>query len=301
MGRFTQIRDRLPSLYRPQAGDLGLAVQFLQGVSDRLDNLNAIASEVLQSHWFAYADRALHDPHFNRSRQLQGLAQPRVTDLIDLRDPAGVAVNLRDGTDLVSAHLRSEFSPEAGTAVDAHDDRKPVSSELQRIIVDEVNRILTEGPLFDAARFVGVALADETQELLDSDPQGSELVRLNGLLLQDAFPQQIAASVLDAPFIHDLGRLASLLSLSPWQEPPPFRETVEAYRLRVRRIVALYRNGLATVGALRAIIEAQLPTDLSAGPRLRDRPFWLEEFAPLVRNARPIPARGQPTDMVGPL
>ncbi len=112
-----------------------------------------------------------------------------------------------------------------------------------------------------------------------------------------------APEIATFPYLEDLGHLAALLSLTPWQEPPTLREFVETYRQRVRRTVALYRNGLGTVDALRRMIEAQLPIEQSPELPLeeRDRPFWLEEFAPLVTRFQPVTSRGVPTDKVGPL
>ncbi len=75
------------------------------------------------------------------------------------------------------------------------------------------------------------------------------------------------------PHVHDLARLAALLPLPPWQEllprsdgKPAQRETAEAYRRRIRRIVALYQNGLGTTDALRSIVEAQLSVDSRPTP-----------------------------------
>ena len=59
-------------------------------------------------------------------------------------------------------------------------------------------------------------------------------------------------------------------------------ETVETYRQRIARIVALYTNGLGTIEALRRMTEAQLPVDIDAAPEQRDRPFDVEELAPLL-------------------
>jgi hypothetical protein len=110
------------------------------------------------------------------------------------------------------------------------------------------------------------------------------------------------------PYIDDLGRLASLLSLPPWQEPvvqeggtPSAPETVETYRQRIARIVALYAHGLGTVEALRRMTEAQLPVDVDADPERRDRPFGVEELAPVTTGTVPVALPGQPTDRVGPL
>jgi hypothetical protein len=103
------------------------------------------------------------------------------------------------------------------------------------------------------------------------------------------------------PYVHDLARLAALLALPPWLEPPLLRETVEEYRKRIVRIVALYRDGLGTPVALRRMIEAQLPPESEGQPEERDRAFFVEEFAPLVKRSRQITTPGEPLDMVGPL
>jgi hypothetical protein len=105
---------------------------------------------------------------------------------------------------------------------------------------------------------------------------------------------------LEYPWIRDLARVAALLPLPPWEEPPAQRELVEAYRLRIRRIVELHRAGLATLGALRRRVEAELPVDLAAPPERRDRSFLLEEFAP-VQASLQAPTRGPLEEVVGPL
>ncbi len=118
-------------------------------------------------------------------------------------------------------------------------------------------------------------------------------------------------SLLTFPHIHDLAWLASLLALPPWQNPPELREMVEAYRTRIARTVALYQNGLGTLEALRDMIETQLPPALpmvgeaetpeerSIRLETEDRAFFLEPFAPLVRQAITMP--GAPVDRVGAL
>ncbi len=187
MAKYEQMRDRLPSLYRPQPGDDGLMARFLQTVGRLLEQVDLEAAAVLQAHWFEYADLALYDGFFQRRRQLQGDPPPPPGD------PALVAF----------------------------------------------------------------------------------------------------------PYLDDLAYLSALVGLSPWQEPNP--ETVEAFRLRVRRTLALYRDGLGTIEALRRMVELQLPVDLGAAPARRDRPFWLEEGVPGAPTLAPAIPRGLPTDTVGPL
>lgn len=114
-------------------------------------------------------------------------------------------------------------------------------------------------------------------------------------------PPPDPAKIVDHAFVHDLARLAALLPLPPWREPPALRETAENYRLRIARHVRLYREGLGTLGALRRMIEAQLPPDLELPPAEQDRPFELEEYAPIVHRSLAVTARGEPEDLVGPL
>jgi hypothetical protein len=104
------------------------------------------------------------------------------------------------------------------------------------------------------------------------------------------------------PYVQDLARLGMLLPVAPWEDPPALRESVEEYRLRIRRMVEVYSRGLGTLDALRAMVEAQLPANRAASSAEQaDRPFWLEEFAPLGTSALHAPTRGEPDSLVGPL
>lgn len=104
------------------------------------------------------------------------------------------------------------------------------------------------------------------------------------------------------PYLDDLPRLASLLGLAPWSEPLDARETVEDFRRRVTRMVALWKSGLGTRAALRGVTEATLPVmDRSAPDGLRERGFTVEEQSSgIVRVQQALP-RGAPAGLVGPL
>jgi hypothetical protein len=65
--------------------------------------------------------------------------------------------------------------------------------DLQQAIADDLNQIVQSGPVFDAARFAGVTLRPETRQLQEQDPRGTERVRLNVMLLLDAYPTYLSA------------------------------------------------------------------------------------------------------------
>lgn len=208
MPAYANIRERLPSLYRPEAGDLSLLSLLLRAVGDVLDDAQADSVQVMQAHWWSQADGALYSDWVRRERELAGLPPLQLVR----RDPATG---------------RRAVDPAAVESIEQH------------------------------------------------------------------------------PYIHDLAHLASLLPLSPWFEPAAAREKVEAYRRRIQRMIALYRNGLGTVGALQRVVEAELPIDESLPLDQHDQPFWIEEFAPL--NAQQCAATtpgapdGAPESVLGPL
>jgi hypothetical protein len=54
-------------------------------------------------------------------------------------------------------------------------------------LLRDLNNIIHDSSIYEAARFSGVALRPETKELLLKDPKGNGLLRLNHLLLQDSY------------------------------------------------------------------------------------------------------------------
>src|SRR3954452_11724696 len=98
------------------------------------------------------------------------------------------------------------------------------------------------------------------------------------------------------PYVNDLARLAALLPVPQWPG-----ELVEAYRLRIERMVELYKDGLGTIEAIQRMIEIELPVDLSGPPEARDRGFVIDEFAPLRTETLDVTVPGNPPGTVAPL
>jgi RHS repeat-associated protein len=70
-------------------------------------------------------------------------------------------------------------------------DKRSKLPEARIILVGALNRILDGSSIYDATAFAGVQLSGETQFLLSQNPSGADRVRLNRLLLEDAFPTYI--------------------------------------------------------------------------------------------------------------
>jgi len=108
-------------------------------------------------------------------------------------DAAGFAGKLAKGPDAVSVFLRERLT-DANGAISA--------------LVKDLNRVIAGPSIYDAARFRGVVLRPETVRLLQQNPSGQLLARLNKLLLEDAYPAELAKSTTTGWMVKD-GAMAS--------------------------------------------------------------------------------------------
>lgn len=111
--------------------------------------------------------------------------------LEDIGDLAALVARLQDGTNRLTRHLLARFDEANRDVVVRYKGAARELRPLQLALVEEFTRLI-EGPLlYDAAAFDGVALTEETRRLLDPPPQGEEVFRVNRLLLEQAYPQEI--------------------------------------------------------------------------------------------------------------
>ena len=99
---------------------------------------------------------------------------------------AQLAVKLKNSTPL-SQFIKNKFLARTTTLLNNYTSGTP-SDELQAALMWELNKIMRGASIYDAG-FSGITLSAETQNLLNANPQGEDLVRLNRLLLEGAYPE----------------------------------------------------------------------------------------------------------------
>jgi len=107
--------------------------------------------------------------------------------------------------------------------------------------------------------------------------------------------------MLQYPYVTDLARIGNLVAVEPWREPAALRDNVENYRRRIANIIAIYREGLGTLSALRRMVEAELPLTLELPLTQRARSFALEERVDITNSKTDVTMNGVPADLVGPM
>ena len=123
--------------------------------------------------------------------------------------------------DAVTVFLRGQLSPATRAALDDYQGGQTNLTPLVRGLTNDLNRIVSGPGIYDAQRFSGVTLRPKTRKLLASHPEGDQLALLNRLLLEDAYPDDLARSDLEEllrtlqafrPFINQFTNATNLVS-----------------------------------------------------------------------------------------
>jgi fucose permease len=137
---------------------------------------------------------------------------------IQVKEITSLTAKLQNDSDAktrpVTQFLWSQFSTNTIALLQTTDpDLKSLHKKQAAALDSEFNRILQTNSLYDASRFAGVALSDETRKLIDQNPQGELLARLNRRLLEATFAEkEIARSPhLQSPLFRITERGASFL------------------------------------------------------------------------------------------
>jgi hypothetical protein len=108
-----------------------------------------------------------------------------------IRDLPSLVHSLQNPTNALSAYLLASFSQETRNLLSGHRGTN-ANPGLSAALARDLSTAIAGGPLYVTNRFAEVRLSGRTLALLAEDPKGPKLVRLNRLLLEDAYP--LAAS-----------------------------------------------------------------------------------------------------------
>ena len=115
-------------------------------------------------------------------------------DIIDL---ASLDAKLIFALDNVTEFVIEQLSPETVDLLYQYGS-VPDSQIVAALLLD-LNQIVQGPSIYDANRFAGVTLSPPTQGVLAQNAQGPQLIKLNRMLLDDAYPGELASKQ-DASF-----------------------------------------------------------------------------------------------------
>jgi uncharacterized BrkB/YihY/UPF0761 family membrane protein/DNA-binding IscR family transcriptional regulator len=128
-------------------------------------------------------------PQFNTTKRFLGFtpfAEKRVGQSNQLARKIG------EGRDPVSEYVGSRFDDESKKTLSDYATRSGDKKMALATLVQNLNKIAEGESIYDEKRFEGVTLRPETKALIGRKLAGQELVRLNRLLIEDAYPMELA-------------------------------------------------------------------------------------------------------------
>ena len=161
--------------------------------------------------WFRRKERGVVMSWWATSYVIGGIAatafatymatHPLLLRTSDLKDPAGLTIQIRNGKDPLSEYLREHFSPETLKMMREYEGKGEIPEFFNKALVDELNTVIRGQWLYDEGRFAHVTLLEGTQKNIDNlrkktpeqltrSMHGKRLIRFNKTLLQQAYPGQ---------------------------------------------------------------------------------------------------------------
>lgn len=129
--------------------------------------------------------------------KLMGLEGAAVLSPGNLVTLGSLVTKLKQHGDRVSQYLWGRFSEPTRQILTEYAGSSLENGPVQNALVLELNRIIQGESIYEARRFADVALSEKTRELLQQQPTGEALSRLNRMLLQDAYPGGISSTQTD--------------------------------------------------------------------------------------------------------
>ncbi|MGA2248158.1 MAG: hypothetical protein ABSH48_24500 [Verrucomicrobiota bacterium] len=113
---------------------------------------------------------------------------------VDFSDLDSLARKLAEKSDAVSVYLASRLDEPAMATLAAYQSVHSRANQRALLVVlsTNFNAIAAGQSLYDEKPFQALRLRPETGALVKSRPQGRELIRLNRLLIEDAYPKEIS-------------------------------------------------------------------------------------------------------------
>jgi hypothetical protein len=111
-----------------------------------------------------------------------------------ITDPAAFAGKLANGPDAMSVFLRGRLQDSVKADLAAYSASSANARAVISALVKDLNQVISGPSIYDQARFGNMVLRPETEQLLKQNPRGQQLARLNTLLLEDAYPGELAKS-----------------------------------------------------------------------------------------------------------
>lgn len=119
-------------------------------------------------------------------------------------DASALGRSLVSGTDPISSYVRSRLDQQLMNTLATYSAAdRPDTKPLQANLAKALNAVVSGPAFYDQDRFERITLRPATVALLQQNRQGYELTCLNKLLLEDAYPEELARGASEGWIVKD--------------------------------------------------------------------------------------------------
>jgi uncharacterized repeat protein (TIGR04138 family) len=160
--------------------------ELLAGIKDFASSQFGPMAMMVLEQWGIHSCQDFGELVFNMV-ETGGCPTLSVDDITDLQS---LAARLQKRSDPLSSFVWESLSEAARTKLG--DD--PLAPESREILTKELNGLIRSGSLYQEDRFAGVELSSDAKSLLSHPLRGVPLAQFNRILLESAYPKEIAKS-----------------------------------------------------------------------------------------------------------
>jgi len=114
----------------------------------------------------------------------------------ELKNIDGLARLLHQPKDPLSKWIQTMCSDRTINLLDRYDGSEASRELFRSLLLTDLNRMICGPPIYDQKRFAHVKLTGSTQQRLSQKSYGEELMLVNRMLLEDAYPAFITRSLI---------------------------------------------------------------------------------------------------------
>lgn len=114
----------------------------------------------------------------------------------DILNPDLIVSGLRHPQDPIAAYFQASLSKAALSELNNYDGSDIHKKRMAQMLAAEFNRIISGACIYSPKHFAPVKLRDQTVDLLHNSNPEEPATKLNRMLIEDAFPESVAKSVL---------------------------------------------------------------------------------------------------------
>ena len=204
----------------------------------------------------------------------------------EIKDFGAFALRLQNDSTALRDYILNIFNDRELMTLNAFEDTSSVSDSLKSVIIEVLNRLLIRENSYNDSLFAGIPLRNKTRLLINENPQGKLLLRLNRLLLEDAYPEEIGLSESHLDFLDEQFRSTftekQLMPFLAAQFPDSLPETLDALALDSVLVDSLLKDKLAVQVAM-VVIEPGTGKILAM---IGGRDFGVYKFNRAVQTVR---------------